>query len=70
MLTLFNKIQRRGEKTQGKSHKITREPEPEIQDDTQPRADEASLKKSIATKLQQYRPVEREANFTGPKYYQ
>jgi len=32
--------------------------------------DEEALKKSIATKLEAYRPIEREANFKGPKYYQ
>lgn len=31
--------------------------------------DEDALKKSIESKLKKYRPVEREANFTGPKYY-
>lgn len=34
-----------------------------------PTQDEDSMKKSIADKLRKYRPVEREANFTGPKFY-
>lgn len=31
--------------------------------------DENELKKRIAAKLQNYRPIEREANFTGPGYH-
>lgn len=35
----------------------------------EPVQDEDAMKKTIADKLRKYRPVERDANFTGPKYY-
>ncbi len=35
----------------------------------EPVQDEDAMKKAIADKLRKYRPVERDANFTGPKYY-
>ncbi len=33
-----------------------------------PALSEDDLRKSIASKLQGYRPLDKEANFTGPKY--
>jgi len=63
MLTLFNKLHKKGGKDLVESGNII-----EIGENIKPKADEATLKKSIASKLESYRPVEREANFTGPKY--
>lgn len=34
-----------------------------------PEQSEDELKKSIAMKLQKYKPVDKEANFTGPRYF-
>lgn len=65
MLTLFNKFSKKDERIQVEDDSIN----PEVQIKVEPALDEASLKKSIAAKLQGYRPIEREANFTGPKYF-
>lgn len=66
MLTLFARRQKGGD-----NHLVEDEdtavaemptaPSPVLDDDT--------LKKNIANKLRSYRPIEREANFTGPKFY-
>ena len=67
MLTLLNKLQNKDKEHPVGSDYRT-EPKPEEHVERQP--DEATLKKNIAAKLKNYQPLEREANFTGPKYYQ
>ncbi len=65
---------RQAEKLREETHEEAQidEPAPIVQELQRVResvVDEDSLKKSIADKLKNYQPVEREANYTGPKYY-
>ncbi len=67
MLALFSKKQKKiresTEISDDAANAIT------IQTILEPVQDEDSMKKTIADKLRKYRPIERDANFTGPKYY-
>ncbi len=69
MLALFTKKQKALEGERIKEEKLIDPMEAEVRPFREAAQDEAALKKNIANKLRKYRPVEREANFTGPKYY-
>ncbi len=69
MLTLFTKKQKAVEGEHIKEENLTEPVAAEVRPIRQAVQDEAALRENIANKLRKYRPVEREANFTGPKYY-
>ncbi len=66
MLTLFTRRQKSGNDAPLDDSEVA---VAEHANDTSPSLDEDTLKKNIAAKLRNYRPIEREANFTGPKFY-
>ncbi len=69
MLTLFSKKQKAVEGEQGKKEDLAESVAAEVHPIRDAAQNEAALRKNIADKLRKYRPVERDANFTGPKYY-
>ncbi len=69
MLALFTKKQKALEGEHIKDENLAEPVEAEVHPFREAAQDEAALRKNIANKLRKYRPVEREANFTGPKYY-
>ncbi len=69
MLTRFTKKQKAEESKQFKEKELAEPVTAEVHPIRDSAQDEAALKKNIADKLRNYRPVEREANFTGPKYF-
>lgn len=63
MFTLFKHKSKRGSL---KKFDVTPSSTPVPHAD-QVKADNETLRKSIATKLERYRPLEKEADFTGPR---
>tara|TARA_R110000868_G_scaffold90772_1_gene251548 strand:- start:186 stop:392 length:207 start_codon:yes stop_codon:yes gene_type:complete len=66
MLTLFSKRHKGGESNPVSDEEIVLA---ERKIEASRALDDDTLKKNIADKLRNYRPIEREANFTGPKFY-
>lgn len=67
MLTLLKKWQNKD--TPERASLEASPPEKCVIRAVKPGANEEVLKKRIASKLQTYQPLNRESNFTGPKYH-
>lgn len=68
MLPLLQKLKKSGKSAREKI--VEEQPlQPVMPTLPPPQMTEADLKKSIAAKLQKYKPVDKDANFTGPRYF-
>jgi len=68
MLALFKKIKyTKGEETRVKDEVLMEQIAEPVAANVQ--VDDASLRKSIAEKLEGYQPADKQANFSGPGYF-